>query len=66
VRAQIEWNELSNLSYMTEGAMCRIYSADYKGQRVAVKAPRTDCEDPEIAEHDLEVELEVLWGLDHK
>ncbi|KAG5188764.1 kinase-like domain-containing protein [Tribonema minus] len=63
---KIVWEDLKNLFYMTEGAMCRIYSAEYRGAKVVVKLPRDDCEDPEIAEHDLEVELEVLWGLDHR
>jgi hypothetical protein len=49
-----------------------IFTADLKDaktgavQRVAVKVPRTDCEDPAVAEHDLEVELDILRGLHHK
>jgi hypothetical protein len=52
--------------------MCMIFTADLKDaktgvvQRVAVKVPRTDCEDPAVAEHDLEVELDILRGLHHK
>jgi hypothetical protein len=60
------------MSYVTKGAMCMIFTADLKDaktgavQRVAVKVPRTDCEDPAVAEHDLEVELDILRGLHHK
>eukprot|EP00612_Vaucheria_litorea_P001157 CAMPEP_0171456780 /NCGR_PEP_ID=MMETSP0945-20130129/3122_1 /TAXON_ID=109269 /ORGANISM="Vaucheria litorea, Strain CCMP2940" /LENGTH=518 /DNA_ID=CAMNT_0011982257 /DNA_START=359 /DNA_END=1915 /DNA_ORIENTATION=+ len=63
---EIKWEELTGLQQMNQGAMCKIYSAEYNGMKVAVKVPRTDCEDPEVAVHDLEVELEILWGLDHK
>lgn len=64
--SQIAWDDLKQLTYMTKGAMCEIYSAEYRGQKVAVKVPRLDCEDPSVAEHDLEVELDVLKNLDHK
>lgn len=37
------------------GAMCEIYSAELDGVKVAVKIPRKDCEEPAVAEHDLEV-----------
>lgn len=37
------------------GAMCEIYSAELDGLKVAVKVPRRDCEEPAVAEHDLEV-----------
>lgn len=37
------------------GAMCEIYSAELDGVKVAVKIPRRDCEEPAVAEHDLEV-----------
>eukprot|EP00904_Undaria_pinnatifida_P014006 jgi/Undpi1/9736/HiC_scaffold_27.g12192.m1 len=48
------------------GAMCEIYSADLDGVKVAVKVPRSDCEEPAVAEHDLEVELDVLKRVSHK
>lgn len=35
--------------------MCEIYSAELEGVKVAVKVPRKDCEEPAVAEHDLEV-----------
>lgn len=35
--------------------MCEIYSAELDGVKVAVKVPRKDCEEPAVAEHDLEV-----------
>ncbi|CAM9193127.1 unnamed protein product [Choristocarpus tenellus] len=62
----LKWEELSNLTYMTKGAMCEIYSADLGGTKVAVKIPRLDCEDPDVAAHDLEVELDVLKRVEHK
>ena len=65
-RLQIAWEELKSLLYMTKGAMCQIFTAEYKGHKVVVKVPRIDCEDPSVAEHDLEVELDVLKNLDHK
>lgn len=48
---------------MTMGAMCEIYSAELEGAKVAVKIPRGDCEEPAVAEHDLEVgfSLGVFW-----
>lgn len=48
--------------------MCEIYSAEVDGIKVAVKVPRKDCEEPAVAEHDLEVcaqrvdtRLILLW-----
>jgi hypothetical protein len=52
---EISWDELNNLTYVTQGAMCEIHTAEYRGQKVVVKIPRKDCEDPQVAEHDLEV-----------
>ncbi|CAM9242400.1 unnamed protein product [Chrysoparadoxa australica] len=63
---RILWEELYNMQYLTKGAMCEIHSAEYRGQKVAIKVPRLDCEEPKVAEHDLEVELDVLIDLDHK
>lgn len=51
----LQWSELSHLTYITMGAMCEIYSAELDGVKVAVKIPRRDCEEPAVAEHDLEV-----------
>ena len=51
----LRWSDLTQLTYMTMGAMCEIYSADLDGVKVAVKVPRSDCEEPAVAEHDLEV-----------
>lgn len=51
----LQWSELSHLTYITMGAMCEIYSAELDGVKVAVKIPRKDCEEPAVAEHDLEV-----------
>lgn len=45
---------------MTMGAMCEIYSAELDGLKVAVKVPRKDCEEPAVAEHDLEV---ICYGV---
>lgn len=53
----LQWSDLSHLTYMTAGAMCEIYSAELDGVKVAVKVPRKDCEEPAVAEHDLEVGL---------
>lgn len=47
---------------MTMGAMCEIYSAELDGVKVAVKIPRMDCEEPAVAEHDLEVRLRRRRG----
>lgn len=44
------------------GAMCEIYSAELEGVKVAVKIPRRDCEEPAVAEHDLEVGKSKIWG----
>ncbi|CAM9527385.1 unnamed protein product [Ectocarpus sp. 6 AP-2014] len=62
----LQWSELSKVTYMTMGAMCEIYSAELDGVKVAVKIPRKDCEEPAVAEHDLEVELDVLKRVSHK
>eukprot|EP00903_Cladosiphon_okamuranus_P020598 g18908.t1 len=62
----LQWSELSHLTYITMGAMCEIYSAELDGVKVAVKIPRKDCEEPAVAEHDLEVELDVLKRVSHK
>eukprot|EP00752_Nemacystus_decipiens_P009861 g8798.t1 len=62
----LDWSELSHLTYITMGAMCEIYSAELDGVKVAVKIPRKDCEEPAVAEHDLEVELDVLKRVCHK
>ncbi len=62
----IEWDELKNMTYMTQGAMCDIFTADYRGMKVVVKVPRTDCEELDVAVRDLEVELEVLSICNHK
>lgn len=51
----LQWSDLKHLTYMTAGAMCEIYSAELDGVKVAIKVPRKDCEEPAVAEHDLEV-----------
>ncbi len=56
----IEWDELKNMVFMTSGAMCNIFTAEYKETKVVAKVPRTDCEEPDIAVADLEGELELL------
>eukprot|EP00611_Tribonema_gayanum_P022891 TRINITY_DN4694_c0_g1_i1.p1 TRINITY_DN4694_c0_g1~~TRINITY_DN4694_c0_g1_i1.p1 ORF type:complete len:544 (-),score=114.49 TRINITY_DN4694_c0_g1_i1:612-2243(-) len=63
---EVQWNELQNLRYVGRGAMCRIYSANLGGRKVAVKIARDDCKDPSAAEHDLEVEMHVLQHMRHR
>lgn len=63
---QVQWKELSQLRYVGKGAMCRIYSANLDGRKVAVKIARDDIQNGNVAEHDLEVELAVLTNLRHK
>ncbi len=62
----IEWDELTNMTYMKQGAMCNIFAADYGGMRVVVKVPRTDCKESDNAVNDLEVELEMLHICNHE
>ncbi len=62
----IEWDELENMVHMTQGAMCNIFTADYKGTKVVAKVPRTDFEEQEMAASDLEVELELLQMCNNK
>ncbi len=62
----IEWDELENMVYMTQGAMCNISTADYRGMKVVAKVPRTDCEEQDMAVNDLEVELELLQMCNNK
>ncbi|KAG5178741.1 kinase-like domain-containing protein [Tribonema minus] len=46
--------------------MCRIYSAQWQGVKVAVKAPRDESRDCAGAERDLELELHLLQHLHHR
>ncbi|KAG5184473.1 kinase-like domain-containing protein [Tribonema minus] len=62
--SEVQWNELQNLRYVGRGAMCRIYSANLGGRKVAVKIARDDCKDPSAAEHDLEYRFLVLEYLE--
>eukprot|EP00611_Tribonema_gayanum_P002028 TRINITY_DN114_c3_g1_i1.p1 TRINITY_DN114_c3_g1~~TRINITY_DN114_c3_g1_i1.p1 ORF type:complete len:420 (-),score=91.85 TRINITY_DN114_c3_g1_i1:435-1694(-) len=63
---KVEWDDLKCLRYVTRGGMCRIYSAQWQGMKVAVKAPRDESRDCAGAERDLELELHLLQHLDHR
>jgi predicted Ser/Thr protein kinase len=63
VDQDVDLAELSDVQFVANGGMCSIFSASFRGGRVALKLPREDCAQPDIARHDLESEISVLSKL---
>jgi hypothetical protein len=63
VDQDVDLAELSDVQFVANGGMCTIFSASFRGGRVALKVPREDCAQPDIARHDLESEVTVLSKL---
>ncbi|CAM9647912.1 unnamed protein product, partial [Phaeothamnion confervicola] len=63
VDCALPFDKLEDLDYLDEGAMCRVYSARYGGERVAVKIPIEGGHD--TAENDLVVEMLLLRQISH-
>lgn len=61
----LDFEELNDVRYLTNGGMCSIYTAEWRGRRVVVKMPRDDCAQPEVARKDLETEIDILTRLQH-
>eukprot|EP00752_Nemacystus_decipiens_P014627 g13025.t1 len=65
VDLNLDFEELRDVHYLTNGGMCAIYTAEWRGRRVVVKMPRDDCAQPEVARKDLETEIDILQRLQH-
>ncbi|CAN0190606.1 unnamed protein product [Pylaiella littoralis] len=65
VDLNLDFEELRDVHYLTNGGMCSIYTAEWRGRRVVVKMPRDDCAQPEVARKDLETEIDILQRLQH-
>ncbi|CAM9317693.1 unnamed protein product, partial [Ectocarpus sp. 12 AP-2014] len=65
VDLNLDFEELRDVQYLTNGGMCSIYTAEWRGRRVVVKMPRDDCAQPEVARKDLETEIDILQRLQH-
>ncbi|CAM9612822.1 unnamed protein product, partial [Discosporangium mesarthrocarpum] len=61
----LDLRELKDVHFLTNGGMCSIYTAEFRGQRVVVKIPRDNCAQPEVACKDLETEVDILTRLNH-
>mmetsp|Transcript_21063 Transcript_21063/g.45787 ORF Transcript_21063/g.45787 Transcript_21063/m.45787 type:complete len:731 (+) Transcript_21063:210-2402(+) len=61
----LQWRQLHNVEYLTDGGNSWIHTAVYQGRPVVVKTLKPECQDVVLAINEIEAELDVHSKLDH-
>mmetsp|Transcript_15397 Transcript_15397/g.34971 ORF Transcript_15397/g.34971 Transcript_15397/m.34971 type:complete len:598 (-) Transcript_15397:320-2113(-) len=64
-RLDLEWKQLLNVEYLTDGGNSWIHTAIYDGKPVVVKTLRPECQDTAVAMNEIESEIAVHARLNH-
>ncbi|CAJ1944435.1 unnamed protein product [Cylindrotheca closterium] len=64
-RLDLQWNELSDMKYLTHGGSSWVYSAVYNGKPVVVKTLNPKCREDPHAVIDIEAEVAIHSILNH-
>jgi serine/threonine protein kinase len=64
-RLDLQWRQLSNVEYLTDGGNSWIHTAVFQGRPVVVKTLKPECQDVAVAINEIEGELSIHSRLDH-
>eukprot|EP00529_Nitzschia_sp_RCC80_P010029 CAMPEP_0113488112 /NCGR_PEP_ID=MMETSP0014_2-20120614/25850_1 /TAXON_ID=2857 /ORGANISM="Nitzschia sp." /LENGTH=801 /DNA_ID=CAMNT_0000381817 /DNA_START=334 /DNA_END=2736 /DNA_ORIENTATION=- /assembly_acc=CAM_ASM_000159 len=64
-RLDLQWRQLSNVEYLTDGGNSWIHTAVFNGKPVVVKTLKPECQDVAVAINEIEGELAVHSRLNH-
>jgi serine/threonine protein kinase len=64
-RLDLQWRQLTNVEYLTDGGNSWIHTAVYQGKPVVVKTLKPECQDVAVAINEIEGELSIHSRLDH-
>ena len=61
-RLDLQWRQLSNVEYLTDGGNSWIHTAVFNGKPVVVNTLKPECQDVAVAINEIEAELGKLFG----
>lgn len=61
----LQWRQLSNVEYLTDGGNSWIHTAVFQGKPVVVKTLKPECQDVALAINEIEGELSIHSRLNH-
>jgi len=64
-RLDLQWRQLLNVEYLTDGGNSWIHTAVFDGKPVVVKTLRPECQDTAVAINEIEAEVAVHSRLNH-
>lgn len=64
-RLDLQWRQLQNVEYLTDGGNSWIHTAVYNGKPVVVKTLKPECQDLALAINEIESELAIHSRLNH-
>lgn len=62
----LQWRQLTNVEYLTDGGNSWIHTAVYSGKPVVIKTLKPECQDVALAINEIESELVVHARLNHE
>mmetsp|Transcript_10865 Transcript_10865/g.20022 ORF Transcript_10865/g.20022 Transcript_10865/m.20022 type:complete len:407 (-) Transcript_10865:127-1347(-) len=64
-KLDLQWRQLQNVEYLTDGGNSWIHTAVFNGKPVVVKTLKPECQDVALAINEIEAELSVHSKLNH-
>lgn len=64
-KLDLQWRQLQNVEYLTDGGNSWIHTAVFQGKPVVVKTLKPECQDVAVAINEIEAELAVHARLNH-
>lgn len=64
-KLDLQWKQLQNVEYLTDGGNSWIHTAVLQGRPVVVKTLKPECQDVALAINEIEAELEIHARLEH-
>ena len=64
-RLDLQWRQLANVEYLTDGGNSWIHTAVYNGKPVVIKTLKPECQDIALAINEIESELAIHSRLNH-
>jgi len=64
-RLDLQWRQLLNVEYLTDGGNSWIHTAIFDGKPVVVKTLRPECQDTALANYEIEAEVAIHSRLNH-
>lgn len=62
-RLDLQWRQLQNVEYLTDGGNSWIHTAVFNGKPVVVKTLKPECQDVALAINEIEAELGKIYSL---